>query len=317
MREEQIATQAFGSHVALTSEIHFDITLPDDRPTRRRYRRAMAGEVWTDHENDLIIADYFAMLQDDLAHRPYSKAEHNRQVQAATGRGRNAIEFKHQNISAILKDLGEPWIDGYKPAVNFQMTLVDAVHRWISAHPAWLVRALALAPVRQMSEPQPLWIGPPPTLRNTPPPGDLEKMLVIARMFDVAGRDARNRALGRAGEERVLQNERLILSQAGQGGLAKKVRWVSEEDGDGAGYDIHSFGADGADRLIEVKTTNGWERTPFHISRNELDVAKERREHWHLIRLWNFARDAKAFEIRPPLDVHVSLTATTFQASFH
>jgi hypothetical protein len=47
---------------------------------------------------------------------------------------------------------------------------------------------------------------------------------------------------------------------------------MSEEDGDGAGYDIASFAPDGRPRLIEVKTTNGWERTPFHISRNELAV---------------------------------------------
>ncbi len=80
--------------------------------------------------------------------------------------------------------------------------------------------------------------------------------------------------------------------------------------------DIHSFDIDGADRLIEVKTTNGWERMPFHITRNELEVAKERREYWHLVRLWNFARDPAAFEIRPPLDSHVTLTATSFQASF-
>ena len=72
----------------------------------------------------------------------------------------------------------------------------------------------------------------------------------------------------------------------------------------------------GAENLIEVKTTNGWERTPFHISRNELEVAQERRADWRLLRLWNFARDPKAFELTPPLDAHVSLTATTFQASF-
>lgn len=70
-------------------------------------------------------------------------------------------------------------------------------------------------------------------------------------------------------------------------------------------------------RLIEVKTTNGWERTPFHITRNELAVAEERRSEWRLFRLWNFSREPKAFELHPPLDAHVSLTATTFQASFH
>lgn len=141
-------------------------------------------------------------------------------------------------------------------------------------------------------------------------------MLHIAAKFDVAGRDARNRALGRAGEERVLAHERYALDGAGRGDLARQVRWVSDEDGDGAGYDIASFAPDGRQRLIEVKTTNGWERTPFHLTRNELAVADERRSEWCLFRLWNFSREPKAFELHPPLDAHVSLTATTFQASF-
>jgi hypothetical protein len=46
-------------------------------------------------------------------------------------------------------------------------------------------------------------------------------------------------------------------------------------------------------------------------------VAEERRWEWRLFRLWNFSREPKAFELHPPLDAHVSLTATTFQASFH
>lgn len=75
----------------------------------------------------------------------------------------------------------------------------------------------------------------------------------------------------------VLAHERASLRSAGRDDLAHKVRWVSEEDGDGAGYDIASFAPDALPRLIEVKTTNGWERTPFHITRNELAVAEERR----------------------------------------
>ncbi len=92
---------------------------------------------------------------------------------------------------------------------------------------------------------------------------------------------------------------------------------MAEQDGDGAGYDIASFDPRGHPRFIEVKTTNGWDRTPFHITRNELAVADERREAWCLVRLWNFARAPQAFELRPPLDAHVALTATTFQASLH
>ncbi len=258
------------------------------------------------------------MLADDISGRPYNKAEHRREVlKLLNDRSEGSVEFKHQNISAVLKGLGEDWIPGYKPALNFQMTLEDAVARWLAFNPAWLGRHPAARRPTGLADAAPIWIGPPPTLSNQPPPQELEQMLHIARKFDVATRDNRNRALGRAGEERVLAHESAVLKSAGRDDLARKVRWVSEEDGDGAGYDIASFAPDGRPRLIEVKTTNGWERTPFHISPNELAVAEERRSEWCLLRLWNFSREPKAFELQPPLSAHVSLTATSFQANFH
>jgi len=277
----------------------------------------MAGD-WTDQENDLIVADYFAMLGDDMAGRHYSKAEHNRRLQAMIRRPRGSIEYKHQNISAVLKGLGEDWIPGYKPAFNIQASLIDAVARWLDNHPDWLAlvdrRGVSSLP-STLREGDILWIGPPPTQSNRPPPDELARMTAIAEKYDVAMRDARNRVLGDAGEQRVLAHERSSLIAVGRSDLANRIRWVSHLDGDGAGYDIHSFDADGGNRLIEVKTTNGWERTPFHITRNELAVAEARRTDWRLLRLWNFTREAKAFELRPPLTAHVSLMATSYQAN--
>ena len=276
----------------------------------------MAGN-WTDGENNAIVADYFAMLADDIICRPYSKAEHNRVLQGTIDRPRGSIEYKHQNISAVLKGLGEAWIPGYKPAFNFQTSLEVAVVRWLDRHPEWLApptRPAVRARTRVGLEKDILWIGPPPTHSNAPPPQELVQMNAIARKYDIAGRDARNRALGRAGEERVLAHEHANLVAAGRPDLASRIRWVSHLDGDGAGFDIESFDADGANRLVEVKTTNGWERTPFHVTRNELAVAEARREHWRLVRLWNFSRQPSAFELRPPLDAHVSLMATSYQA---
>jgi len=281
----------------------------------------MSDADWTDDENNLIVADYFAMLIDELATRPYSKAEYNRNIQQLLSqRSRGSIEFKHQNISAVMLGLGQPWINGYKPASRFQLSLIDAVLRWMEANPEWIlprrgqiknVQALAV------QEESTLWIGPAPTFANELPPVDVQFMAAVARKYDVAERDGRNRLLGKAGEECVVRREKSSLRQANRQDLADKVRWTSVEDGDGAGYDIKSFETDGSARLIEVKTTNGWERTPFHISRNELAVAEANRDTWHLVRLWNFAREPRAFSIRPPLDAHVALTPTSFLASFH
>jgi len=276
----------------------------------------MNSKEWSDLENDDIVADYFSMLSDELAGRRYNKAAHNRALQELIGRSKGSIEFKHQNISAVLKGLGETWIKGNKPAFNFQMSLVDAVARQLHRQGDVLCN---IHP-RQTGLAEPaaaIWIGTPPTQQNTPPPLELEQMQAVARKFDVAGRDVRNRRLGKAGEKRVLHHERAVLTGVGRPDLAKQLRWVSQEEGDGTGYDIVSFTPEGHSRLIEVKTTNGWDRTPFHISRNELAVAEQNHDRWTLFRVWNFSREPKAFELRPSHSTHVALTATDFKALFH
>ncbi|MCL2714469.1 MAG: DUF3883 domain-containing protein [Alphaproteobacteria bacterium] len=283
---------------------------------------------WSEAENEAIVADYFAMLGEEIEGRSYNKAGHNRKLREEVERDRGAIEMKHCNISAVLQGLGEVWIDGYKPAGHLQAALVTTVRRWLEKHPDWpalppkpdVAARLRAAPhgspareqLAELAE-SVLQLGPSPLQRNTPPPNDLEKLRLIAQTYDVAGRDARNRLLGQAGEERVLLHEEIRLKAAGRGDLASRIRWVSHLDGDGAGYDIHSFDANGRDRLIEVKTTNGWERTPFFISPHELEVSEEK-ENWLLLRVWNFARAPKGFELRPPLDAHVSLMATGYRA---
>src|SRR3546814_3407101 len=116
--------------------------------------------------------------------------------------------------------------------------------------------------------------------------------------------------MGKGGDECGLHHERLHLSAAGRDDLADKVRWTSVQDGEGFGFDIRSFEADGREKLNEVKTTNGWERTPFHIPRNALADADTRREEVCLMRLWNFARAPSAFTLPSPLSDHAQLTET-------
>ncbi len=273
---------------------------------------------WSDAENDLLVACYFEMLRAELIGQRYNKAAFRKRIEAEIGRSKGSVEFKNQNVSAVLVGMGQPWIDGYKPASQFQGSLVDAVMRWFDAHPDWDASVHTLRRDAQRSglaEGHTLWIGPAPTHRNTAPPIDPERLRLVAGRCNAAERDARNRALGEAGERLVMEHEETALRQGGRFDLARQIRWVSKQDGDGAGYDIASFEVSGTARLIEVKTTNGWERTPFHITANELAKAEAERDSWVLLRLWNFAREPKAFELRPPLDAHVELTPTSFLAA--
>jgi len=276
----------------------------------------MLVDAWIDSEIDLAVADYFAMLAKELAGSVVNKAARYRALAELIPRSNKSIERKHQNITAVMISFGQPWITGLKPAKHYQLALEDGVQRWLDAHPDWLKPKRPAGIAQVVADAPRLWIGPPPTHRNEPPLVDPRLMAAIATKYDIAGRDERNRALGRAGEEVVLHHERMTLAGSGRHDLAAKVRWISDVDGDGLGYDIASFEPDGRQRLIEVKTTNGWDRTPFHISRNELAVSRERSDHWHLIRLYDFARRPSAFALRPPLESHVELTATSFAARF-
>ena len=87
---------------------------------------------WTGEELDLIVSDYFLMLSDEAAGVPFNKAEHNRLLRSKIDRTGGSIEFKHQNISAVLQRLGLPRIRGYLPATNYQKAITAAIDRYIS-----------------------------------------------------------------------------------------------------------------------------------------------------------------------------------------
>ncbi|MGE0046641.1 MAG: hypothetical protein AB7T08_12865, partial [Hyphomonadaceae bacterium] len=78
------------------------------------------GRPWDDAELDAIVADYFAMLKAELSSQPYVKSHHSKALMQEIGRTHRSVEFKHQNISAVLDELGMSWIVGYKPKRNYQ-----------------------------------------------------------------------------------------------------------------------------------------------------------------------------------------------------
>lgn len=77
------------------------------------------GTDWTADEVAVLVGSYFLMLAEERAGRDYNKSEYRRGVIAAIGRKPGSIERKLQNVSAVLDEIGIPWIQGYKPLPHY------------------------------------------------------------------------------------------------------------------------------------------------------------------------------------------------------
>lgn len=258
-------------------------------------------EAWSHEEVEAAVADYFVMLSKELSGVPFNKAEHNRQLrQMLNNRPRGSIERKHQNTSAILIALGLPYITGYKPLGNYQQLLREVVEARVADATSLTQNVARLVEENVQTVPAVSDIlsiqVPPPTLEWAESPVRevpiSERPFVFRNYLEI---EARNRSLGLAGEEMVIQFEHERLWRAGKRTLAGRLEHVSVSKGDHLGYDIHSYEEDGRDRLIEVKTTRFGALTPFFVSRNEIGVSVARKDEYQLYRVFKFTQQPKLF----------------------
>lgn len=239
-------------------------------------------KTWSDDENRVTVEAYLNMLAAQLRGERIVKSPVYAEIAAEIGRTPKAVEWKFQNISSALQELDVPWVSGLPPQKNRQVSLIDEVERQFEGS------ALEEAVRRFL-------LDPPPAAR-----ADMELTVVLPpvaiplptrrhprrpRKTDYLRLQEANRALGRSGEEAVLRHEIASLRAARREDLASKVRHVSEEDGDGLGFDIASFWPDGRERLIEIKTTKLPRESRFYVSRNEVEVSRERADQYSLYRV--------------------------------
>jgi hypothetical protein len=257
------------------------------------------------------------MLEQELRGEPYNKtASRVALLTRLNDRSEGAVERKHQNISAVLIELGFSYVRGYKPLSNYQALLYEVVRDRVEHAPALLEL------MRRRAE-EPLAVPPQLTdllsrVRQRPdPPAKTERRTIVAdRAQKPPARnyleiEARNRAVGLAGEELTLQYEHERLWRAGKKDLAERIEHVSQTRGDWEGYDVRSYEESGRERLIEVKTTSFGEHTPLFISRRELDVSYVHAAHYCLYRWYDFRDDPKLFIV--PGDVAKSFSIQPVQ----
>ncbi|WP_376694108.1 protein NO VEIN domain-containing protein [Wenzhouxiangella sp. EGI_FJ10409] len=290
-----------------------------DDAGREEILRSARGWDWL--ECELIVQDYLAMLNQDIRGEPYKKAEHRKRLRTRlNNRSEGSIEYKHQNISAVLLELGLPYIPGYKPAFNYQQQLKQAVLAHIARDPAEFDE-LTQGAEAEPAPPNPEKVDwssvfdpdPPERLTDYKRPD----RRYLGRKIDFATRERLNRALGESGERFALEFERYRLTQSGRPDLAEEVKWSSREEGDGLGFDIRSFDPDYEKELfVEVKTTNSGKYQPFLISENERAFSNERASSYRLYRIYEFRRRPRLFVLPGAVEGHVHLLPQQYRAVF-
>lgn len=271
----------------------------------------MASGPWSDDEIGVTVDIYFRMLTLELAGETYTKTEFRREVERDVERSSAAIEYKFNNVSAVLDELGAVWIPGYKPLRNVQDRLRTVVRERFEADSdlrSFMLKAVADGDVAlsslggEVDPPNADW-----------PPG--RNARVGALDIDFAAIESANKALGRAGEESVVAAERERLAAAGREDLASEVRHVSIVDGDGLGYDVQSFhGFTDEPVFIEVKTTRYGKEVPFYISGNEVEASIELGPAYRLWRLYRYGKpDTGYYRLPGPLTEHAQLRPDTYR----
>lgn len=266
---------------------------------------------WSEEENSVLVNAYLDMLRRELRDEKYVKADVNRQLQAELGRGRGSIEFKLANVSAVLRELSFPFINGYKPYPNIQASLRDQVRDEI-LHQNDLNDLAFMRLTRSMPD-----VSEAATWSEGPAPdAELKSATPGKRVgrWDFVELEAMNRDLGAAGERAVLARERSTLEGVGEHALAARVEHVSQTIGDGLGFDIRSFEPDGTEKLIEVKTTRLSAHWPMVVSRNEVDVSAVEGERYHLYRLHDFRPESiRFYTLRGDLRETCQMTPETYK----
>lgn len=273
---------------------------------------------WTLEEVEVIVAAYLQMLTLELAGQRFNKTEHRRNLKAKlNNRSDGSIEFKHCNISAVMIELGFPYVSGYQPRSNYQQLLIEVASAQVNDRP--LLDEAALAAVQQpATSPGGANFA---AVKSDAPVREQSVKTALGPWFtavkrDYLAREALNRSLGLAGEEFVVQYEHWRLIQLGRPLLADRVDHVSKSKGDGLGYDVLSFETDGKERLIEVKTTTFGRDTPFFVSRGEVALSQSVADQFHLYRLFQFRSTPRLFDLPGPLDRHCFLDPVSYKASF-
>ncbi|MFJ7982228.1 DUF3883 domain-containing protein [Lysinibacillus xylanilyticus] len=136
-----------------------------------------------------------------------------------------------------------------------------------------------------------------------------------ARKIDHKEANKNKHSSGLISERLVVDFEKENLIRNGRADLALKVEHISQEHGDGDGYDILSFNLDESPKYIEVKGTKNKRNTQFFITSAEVRASEKYGDSYYLYRVFDLESVNPSICIyRGDANKHFNLTPYTYIA---
>ena len=253
-----------------------------------------------------IVSAYFDQLFKDVTGQVFRRrdilAEYAEQLEKLE-KGKLDRYFCH--VSALLAELGLPFMTESQPWAGASHALQDALHNYLAENIEKLsnFRRVALhckeAPPTEIPDSRVCWVAPPEpsSYRYS---GIPEKLQNLSDVLDFLTAETVDQVLHERAVEFVLAYEKARLREGGQSELGNKIERLDSASRE-TGCDILSFDTDGEARCILVKPTHFGKHFPFILFNDEIEDLRRGEAEHYIYRPFNLAYEYKLFVLKEGL----------------
>ncbi|MCG8436311.1 MAG: DUF3883 domain-containing protein [Gammaproteobacteria bacterium] len=254
-----------------------------------------------------LVTSYFEILQKDITDQVSKKMqiakENEEKLQSITDEERKQY---YQQISALLMEIGMPFLDEYRPINGSSSALELALKHFLEKNLKAISAMRKVSMHNDKAVPDELedskmhWVAPPKPL-DYRINGMPKALAALHADFDFRAHEYQDTSLYKDAVKFAFAYEKRRLQEVGMKNAASEIERVDDALRELTGYDIASYNDDGSERHILVKPTYYGLYFPFYLTTAELEFAKQSKGDLFIYRIVNFATTRKLFVMREGL----------------
>ena len=131
---KMVSTQASG--ISISNNLALELNKIIDKKIAIKESENDSFIKWTKEEITICLEAYLKMMLKEKSGKPYTKSKINEFLRnnQLKNRSRGSIEYRMQNISYILKSMGQPYIKGYAPLKNTGPVVASFITSYLIKH---------------------------------------------------------------------------------------------------------------------------------------------------------------------------------------